>query len=66
MVSCAIGEDGGIENLTAGATFPGIERTNEIIELLSVHSTFAFWTPHVFPPFRLCVIDLLTVRCCVG
>jgi hypothetical protein len=44
-----IGKNGMIDHFSAGATFPGIKGSDEIIIFFSVHPTLAFGTSHVFP-----------------
>ena len=46
MVAGAIGEDGGIDHLAAGTTFPGVERPHEIVVLLGIHPALAFRAFH--------------------
>jgi hypothetical protein len=46
MIAGPIGEDGRIEDFTAGATLPRIKGANEIVILFGVHSSFALGTLH--------------------
>jgi hypothetical protein len=50
IIPCPIGENGGIQQFSTAGAFPGIERANKIIKLLSEHATFATWTMHGKPP----------------
>ena len=47
MVTCAVGQNRRIHDLAAGAAFPCIKSTNEIIVLLGVHAAFTLGTPHL-------------------
>jgi hypothetical protein len=46
VIPGSIGQDGGIENFAAASAFPCIKGAYEIIELLSKHAAFTFWTIH--------------------
>jgi hypothetical protein len=45
-----VGNDGGVKHLPAAGAFPGIKRTDEIIEFLGKHTAFAARTLHGIPP----------------
>jgi len=42
----AIGNNGGIDNLSTANTFPGLESTNIVIEFFGIHLSFALGTFH--------------------
>lgn len=46
VVSCTVSENGRIENFAAGAAFPCIKRTDEVVVFLSVHSASALRAFH--------------------
>jgi hypothetical protein len=45
-----VGKDRRIKHLSTTGTFPGIKGTDEVIKLLSEHTTLAAWTLHGNPP----------------
>ena len=50
LIAGSIDGYGGIEDFTAGDTFPGIKRANEVVEFVRVHSAFALGAFHSFNP----------------
>ena len=50
VVPGTIGKNGRIQQFSAAGAFPGIERTDKIIKLLSEHAAFATRTMHGIPP----------------
>ena len=46
VVARPVHKDGRVQQLATAGAFPGIEGTDEIVELLSKHAAFASWTLH--------------------
>ena len=46
VVPGAVGDNGGVKQLSAGAAFPGVEGTDEIVIFLGVHPGSALRTFH--------------------
>jgi hypothetical protein len=51
MIAGTVCQNGGVEHFATGAAFPRIECSDEVVEFLGVHSSFAFRTFHGLFPF---------------